>query len=32
LIHWPGVAGLKPEDSKNAIIRLETYRALEELL
>jgi methylglyoxal/glyoxal reductase len=32
LIHWPGIAGCKPEDPKNAQVRLETYRALEELV
>lgn len=31
IIHWPGVAGRKPGDEENAKIRLETWRALEEL-
>lgn len=31
IIHWPGVGGNKPEDHKNAEIRLETWRALEKL-
>ena len=31
LILWPGVGGLKTDDPKNASVRLETYRALEEL-
>ena len=32
LIHWPGVAGLQPVDQNNAKIRLETYRAMEDLM
>lgn len=31
IIHWPGAGGNKPEDKKNAEIRLETWRALEKL-
>lgn len=31
IIHWPGVGGSKPEEQKNAEIRLETWRALEKL-
>jgi len=31
IIHWPGVGGSKPEEQKNAEIRLETWQALEKL-
>ena len=31
IIHWPGVAGLKPEAPENAEIRLQTWKALEKL-
>ena len=31
IIHWPGVGGTKPEEQKNAEIRLETWKALEKL-
>eukprot|EP01132_Coremiostelium_polycephalum_P005077 gene5077-6319_t len=31
LIHWPGCAGLKPQDPKNSEIRKETWRGFEQL-
>ena len=31
LIHWPGVQGRKREDPQNAILRKESWRALEQL-
>ena len=31
IIHWPGVGGSKPEEKKNAEVRLETWKALEKL-
>jgi len=31
IIHWPGVAGNKPGDAENAKVRLETWKALEEM-
>lgn len=31
LIHWPGCSGLAPSDPLNAVRRLETWRALEQL-
>jgi len=31
IIHWPGVAGYKPEAIENSTIRLETWKALEKL-
>ena len=30
LVHWPGVSGLEPEDSKNATLRRESWKAIEE--
>ncbi|CAK90783.1 unnamed protein product (macronuclear) [Paramecium tetraurelia] len=31
LIHWPGSAGNKPNSPENATVRLQTYKALEQL-
>ena len=32
LIHWPGVSGMKPDDPETPLMRLETWRALENAL
>ena len=31
LVHFPGVRGLKREDPQNAVVRRETWRAMEEI-
>jgi len=31
IIHWPGVSGVSPSSAKNAEVRLETWKALEQL-
>jgi len=31
IIHWPGVSGVAPSSAKNAEVRVETWRALEDL-